>query len=226
MIVLKILLIYLVTIAVMRIMGKSSIVQMTPYDLVAIIIVGTVASEPLISTEMWPSLIALAVIAGLHIAFSYLTLNQIGNRFFLGEPTILIKDGEIIEDSLEKSHLSVSQVLSILRSKGFPKVSDVEYAVLEPIGEISIIPKPANSPVTIEHLNLDYTDEGLPIGVVIDGRIQKRNLSLLKLSEEWLLQELADRRLSPKDIIYAYVTEKTKMLMINVRPQTKQKRRT
>lgn len=82
--ILKILSLYLITIMIMRLMGKSTIIQMTPYDLVAIIIVGTVASEPLISTEYWPTLAVLAILVGLHILFSYLTLNQIGNRFFLG----------------------------------------------------------------------------------------------------------------------------------------------
>lgn len=201
----------------MRLMGKSTIIQMTPYDLVAIIIVGTVASEPLISTEYWPTLAALAILVGLHILFSYLTLNQIGNRFFLGEPTMLIKNGEILEDNLEKSHLSMSQLLSILRSKGYPKIVDVDYAILEPIGEVSIIPKVANTPVTVEHLKISIQDEGLPIAVIVDGRIQARNLELLGQTKEWLIEQLQQNNLNEKDIMYAYVNEKSKNLNINRR---------
>lgn len=215
--ILKILSLYLITIMIMRLMGKSTIIQMTPYDLVAIIIVGTVASEPLISTEYWPTLAALAILVGLHILFSYLTLNQIGNRFFLGEPTMLIKNGEILEDNLEKSHLSMSQLLSILRSKGYPKIADVDYAILEPIGEVSIIPKVANTPVTVEHLNISIQDEGLPIAVIVDGRIQERNLQLLGQTKDWLLEQLRHNNLNEKDIMYAYVNEKSKKLNINRR---------
>lgn len=215
--ILKILSLYLITIMIMRLMGKSTIIQMTPYDLVAIIIVGTVASEPLISTEYWPTLAALAILVGLHILFSYLTLNQIGNRFFLGEPTMLIKNGEILEDNLEKSHLSMSQLLSILRSKGYPKIADVDYAILEPIGEVSIIPKVANTPVTVEHLNISIQDEGLPIAVIVDGRIQERNLQLLGQTKDWLLEQLRQNNLNEKDIMYAYVNEKSKKLNINRR---------
>ncbi len=142
----------------MRLMGKSTIVQMTPYDLVAIIIVGTVASEPLISTEFYPTIWALAILVVLHILFAKLTLWQWGNRFFLGEPTIIIKNGQIIEDNIEKSTLSIAQILSILRSKGYPKISDIEYALLEPIGEISIIPKSENTPVTVQHLEISIED--------------------------------------------------------------------
>lgn len=215
--ILKILSLYLITIMIMRLMGKSTIIQMTPYDLVAIIIVGTVASEPLISTEYWPTLAALAILVGLHILFSYLTLNQIGNRFFLGEPTMLIKNGEILEDNLEKSHLSMTQLLSILRSKGYPKIADVDYAILEPIGEVSIIPKVANTPVTVEHLNISIQDEGLPIAVIVDGRIQARNLQLLGQTKDWLLEQLRQNNLNEKDIMYAYVNEKSKKLNINRR---------
>lgn len=215
--VIKILVIYIITIAIMRLMGKSTIVQMTPYDLVAIIIVGTVASEPLISTEFLPTLGALTTLVILHIIFSKLTLWQWGNRFFLGEPTLLVKNGEIIEDNMEKTMVSIAQLLSILRSKGYPNISDIDYAILEPIGEISIIPKAENTPVTVQHLDISIDDEGLPIAVIIDGRVQDKNLKLLGKSRDWLREKLQTNNLNVKDIIYAYVNEKTKSLQINKR---------
>jgi uncharacterized membrane protein YcaP (DUF421 family) len=213
----KILTLYLITIAIMRMMGKSTIIQMTPYDLVAIIIVGTIASEPLISTEFWPTVLALGILVALHILFSKMTLWQWGNRFFLGEPTLLIKNGEIIEDNIEKSMLSIAQLLSILRSKGYPKVTDVEYALLEPIGEVSVIPKAENTPVTVQHLQISIDDEGLPISVIVDGRIQYRNLQLLDKTKEWLLTQLRSQSLEQKDVLYAYVNEKNKKLHIHKR---------
>ncbi|MGD6970702.1 DUF421 domain-containing protein [Rossellomorea aquimaris] len=213
----KVLVLYLITIAAMRLMGKSTIVQMTPYDLVAIIIVGTIASEPLISTEFWPTISALVILVGLHVLFSFLTLSQWGNHFFLGEPTLLIKNGEILEDNLEKSKISLIQLTSILRSQGYPKISDVDYAMLEPIGEVSVIPKVENTPVTVQHLNLKIDDEGLPISVIVDGKIQTRNLKLLGKSTEWLETQLTNSNLHHKDVIFAYMTEKAKNLIISKR---------
>ncbi|MDT9023526.1 DUF421 domain-containing protein [Rossellomorea yichunensis] len=213
----KVLVLYLITIAAMRLMGKSTIVQMTPYDLVAIIIVGTIASEPLISTEFWPTIAALVILVGLHVLFSFLTLSQWGNRFFLGEPTLLIKNGEILEDNLEKSKISLIQLTSILRSQGYPKISDVDYAMLEPIGEVSVIPKVENTPVTVQHLDLKIDDEGLPISVIVDGKIQTRNLKLLGKTTEWLETQLTNLGLHHKDVIFAYMTEKAKNLIINKR---------
>jgi uncharacterized membrane protein YcaP (DUF421 family) len=214
---LKILCIYLLTIAIMRLMGKSTIIQMTPYDLVAIIIVGTIASEPLISTEFKPTLYALVILTALHILFSKLTLYQLINRLFLGEPTLLIKNGEILEDNLEKSKLSIAQLLSILRSKGYPQIADVDYAMLEPIGEVSIIPKVANTPLTVQHLEISIDDEGLPISVIVDGKIQYRNLKLLGKTENWLLNYLKSSKVEVKDIIYGYINEKSKKLYLNKR---------
>ncbi|MFC7784783.1 DUF421 domain-containing protein [Rossellomorea sp. GCM10028870] len=213
----KVLVLYLITIAAMRLMGKSTIVQMTPYDLVAIIIVGTIASEPLISTEFWPTIASLVILVGLHVLFSFMTLSQWGNRFFLGEPTLLIKNGEILEDNLEKSKISLIQLTSILRSQGYPKISDVDYAMLEPIGEVSIIPKVENTPVTVQHLGLKIDDEGLPISVIVDGKIQTRNLVLLGKSQEWLEAQLTNSGLHYKDVIFAYMTEKAKNLIISKR---------
>ncbi|WP_082234586.1 DUF421 domain-containing protein [Halobacillus massiliensis] len=219
--IIKILSLYLIAIVIMRLMGKSTIIQMTPYDLVAIIIIGTVVSEPLISTEYLPTIYALGILVSLHIVFGKLTLWQWGNGFFLGKPTILVKNGEIVEDNIERSRLSIAQLLSILRSKGYPKISDVEYAMLEPIGEVSVIPKPGNSPVTVEHMDICIDDEGLPIAVIIDGKIQHKNLVLLGKSKEWLLDHLDQHDLQDKDIIYAYVSEKTKRLKINKRKKKK-----
>lgn len=217
MIFLKILSLYLITIVMMRLMGKSTIIQMTPYDLVAIIIVGTIVSEPLISTEYKPTLIALGILVFLHIIFSYLTLNQLGNRFFLGEPTLLIKRGQILEENLKKSRLSVSQLLSILRSQGYPKVSDVDYAILEPIGQISVIPKVENTPVTVQHLHISLDDQGLPIAVIIDGKVQEKNLKLLNKNKEWLLNQLKDKNIKVSQVIYGFVGENSNHLTINLR---------
>ncbi len=221
MIFLKALSLYLITIIIMRFMGKSTIIQMTPYDLVAIIIIGTIASEPLISTGYKSTLIALGILVFLHIFFSFLTLNQIGNHFFLGEPTLLIKEGQILEENLKKCRLSVAQLLSILRSEGYPKVLDVDYAILEPIGQISVIPKVENTPVTVQHLHINIDDEGLPISVIIDGKIQEQNLKLLNKDKKWLLHELNIKNIALSEVIYAFIGSKSNTLSINLRTSLK-----
>ena len=148
-ILLKGILLFTTGIIVMRMMGKSAITQLTPYDLMAIIIIGTVISEPLISTEIKPTFFSLIGLIIFYIIYSKLSLNQAFNKLLLGHPTILIKDGKIIEENLEKEHISLIQLTSILRVNGYPKVDEVAYAIIEPTGELSILPKTEFRSVTI-----------------------------------------------------------------------------
>jgi len=202
----------------MRLMGKSSIVQLTPYDLVAIIILGTVVAEPLISTEFMPTVIRAAILVLFYIIFAKLSLNQIMNRFLLGEPSILIKDGQIIEQNLEKEHLSLMQLLSILRTAGYSKLTEIDFAVLEPTGSVSVIPIPSARPVTLADLDIEREYEGIPMAVIIDGIVQKGNLKLVDRSEEWLLEKLKQKGIdNSKDIFYAFVEDKSDKLYLSLR---------
>lgn len=215
---LKIILMFIVGILIMRVMGKSTIVQLTPYDLVAIIIIGTVIAEPLISTEIKPTLLALAVLVALYIIFSKLSLNQFFNKILLGRPTILIKHGKIIEENIEKQRISLIQLTSILRANGYPRLDEIEYAILEPTGEVSILPKSNVRSVTISDLDIKAEYEGLPIGVIIDGKVQKKNLQLIDKDEDWLKSELEKEGISKiKDVIYAYAIDKSDDIFFNLR---------
>jgi len=202
----------------MRIMGKSAITQLTPYDLVAIIIIGTVVAEPLISTKIKPTLFVLTILVVIYITFSKLSLNQVFNKILLGRPTILIKHGKIIEENIESESISLIQLTSILRVNGYPRLDEIEYAILEPTGEVSILPKANVRGVTTSDLNIKTEYEGLPIGVIIDGRVQKKNLELIGKDEAWLKKKLEEEDLKDiKDVIYAYATDKKQDITFDVR---------
>ena len=143
---------FIATIAGVRLLGKSAIVQLTPYDLTTIVILGTLAAEPLVNPSFWIALAGMAVLVLSHIVFSGLTLTPLGNRLLLGEPTILVKHGKILKENLAKSRVSVRQLLASLRFVNQPDLADVEYAILEPIGQLSVIPKPQARPLTPEDL--------------------------------------------------------------------------
>lgn len=214
----KVILMFIIGIFIMRIMGKSAITQLTPYDLVAIIIIGTVVAEPLISTKIKPTLFVLLILTILYIIFSKLSLNQFFNKMLLGRPTILIKHGKIIEENIKKEHISLIQLTSILRVNGYPKLEDVEYAILEPTGEISIIPKPEVRGVTANDLNLEVEYEGLPIGVIVDGKIQEKNLKIINKDKKWLENKLKEEGINNiKDVVYAYATDQKDDLIYDLR---------
>jgi uncharacterized membrane protein YcaP (DUF421 family) len=215
---LKTTLLFTTGILLMRIMGKSAITQLTPYDLMAIIIIGTVVAEPLISTKLKPTLFVLGVLVALYMIFSKLSLNQFFNKILLGRPTILIKHGKIIEENIEKEKISLIQLTAMLRVNGYPKLEEVEYAILEPTGEVSILPKGEVRSVTTSDLNIKTKYEGLPIGVIIDGKVQVRNLLLINKDEEWLQGKLKEEGIGDiKDVIYAYASDETEDVVFDIR---------
>lgn len=201
--------IFVVSVIGTRLLGKSTIVQLTPYDLVAIFIFGAVASEPLVTTEFKKTLIGLGALVATYLFFARLTLKQKANEFLLGEPTILVKNGKIHERNLQKTHTSLMQLLAILRTGGFPKLADVDYAILEPTGNISIVPRPGARPISMDDLDIKRPYEGLPLALVIDGRPQLGNLKLISKDEEWLRSELARRGFDRiKSIIYTSINDR------------------
>lgn len=215
---LQILIMFVLTIGLMRLMGKSSIVQLTPYDLVAIIIVGTIVAEPLISSDFVPSIVRVMIVVGFYLIFAKLSLNQIMNKFLLGEPSILIKHGQIVEDILEREHISLIQLLSILRTAGYSKLTEIDFAILEPTGSISVIPVPAARPVTLADLDIEGQYEGIPMALIIDGTVQKRNLKLVDKDERWLQDQLIEEGIDNiKDIIYAFIDDQSEELHYSLR---------
>ncbi|SKC38946.1 DUF421 domain-containing protein [Maledivibacter halophilus] len=216
--ILKTAILFATGILLMRVMGKSAITQLTPYDLMAIIIIGTVVAEPLINTKLKPTLIVLGALLVLYIIFSELSLNQFFNKILLGRPTILIKHGKIIEENIEKEKISLIQLTAILRVNGYPKVNDIEYAILEPTGEISILPKADIRSVTPSDLGINVEYEGLPIGVIIDGKIQRKNLKLINKDEEWLKNKMREEGIDNiKNIIYAYASDEKDEIVFDLR---------
>jgi uncharacterized membrane protein YcaP (DUF421 family) len=214
----KVLILFTMGITIMRLMGKSAINQLTPYDLMAIIIIGTVVAEPLISTKLKPTLFTLLILIILYVIYSKLSLNQFFNKLLLGRPAILIKHGKIIEQNIEKEHISLIQLISMLRVSGYPKLEDIEYVILEPTGEISIIPKPEVRSITASDLNISTQYEGLPIGIIIDGKVQRQNLKLINKDEQWLEKKLKEEGIKDiKDVIYAYATDQSDEIFCDLR---------
>lgn len=186
----KVIILFSLSVVVIRFMGKAALAQLTPHDLTAIIFLATLAVSPIASEKISEAVVGIIVISIIHISFSKLTLFRWLNRLFIGHPTILIKHGKLIKANLARSHYSLVELLASIRTAGYPDISDVEYAILEPTGEISILPKKDVIPVTPRHLNIDVQYQGLPIAVIVEGRVQHHNLKLINKDENWLLEQL------------------------------------
>jgi len=202
------LVIFTAAIVATRLLGKAAIVQLTPFDLVAIVIIGTLIAEPLLQGDLGGSLVGVGLLVLLHVFFSRLALFGRVNKLLLGEPSIVVEHGRIVVENLRRNSLSVAQLLAILRSSGYPYLEDIEYALLEPIGQVSVLPRQATH------------NRGLPLPVILDGAIHGPNLELAGKTSDWLTREL--RRLglgTTAPVLYAYV-EKPDTLYVNLKDGT------
>lgn len=172
-----------------RIIGHRSISQMTAYDFAAIMIMANVAAEPLVYKTESKSLIGSLVIALMSVFIGWLSLRKPFYNLDVN-PSILIVNGKILQEELGKNRINLPFLLSLLRLQGYANVSDVEYAILEPNGNLSVLPKSQARPVQPQDLKLDTHYESLALPLVIDGEIQYNNLKYANLTTDWLYLEI------------------------------------
>ena len=136
--------------------------------------------------------VPILVLMAAEVVASFLTVrSEVARSVISGRPSIIISGGKIVWNELQEARISLDDLLEQLRMKGYPDISDVEFAVLETSGEVSVIPKSQRRPVCPADLGIDTSYEGLPVTLVVDGKVRKNNLRLVNLTEEWLRSELA-----------------------------------
>lgn len=123
----------------------------------------------------------------------------------MGTPTILIEHGKILQDSFCKVRYDINDMLEQCRIKGYYDISEIEYAIVEANGELSIMPNGSNKSVTIKDMNLKIEKQGLCANVIIDGKIMYHNLKVINKDEEWLNKELKLKGKKIEDIILSTV---------------------
>lgn len=157
-----------------KLIGKKQISELSFFEYVSGITIGSIAGEIIMGLDNhWASGIVSIMIFGLVTLFAdMLALKSKSFRdFFEGKGTIFIKDGKILEDNLKKERYSIDDLSSLLRQKNVFKAADVEFAVLEPRGDLSIMLKKENQPLTPKDLQLNLPQEKEPQTVIMDGNI-------------------------------------------------------
>lgn len=178
---------------VTKMLGKKQVYQLSLFDYVIGISIGNFAAEMSINLETnYINGITAVVIFGL-VAYlvTILTMKSIHlRRFFMGVPTILIEHGKLSEKGLKKVKFNINDLLEECREAGYFDISEIEYAIMETNGQVSILPKGESKPLNIKDMNLKPQKQGLCSNVIIDGKIMKKNLQNIHKDEKWLHQEL------------------------------------
>ena len=181
---------------VTKMLGKKQVSQLTLFDYVIGISIGNFAAEMTINLESNEinGILAVVLFGVFAYIISILTMKSIVlRRFFMGTPTVIIQDGKILEKNLKKVKFDINDMLEEVRSAGYFDLSQVDYALMEANGKLSILPKPEYRPLTPKDMNLKVTKEGLCSNVIIDGKIMYNNLKNINKDEEWLKKQLKVR---------------------------------
>jgi uncharacterized membrane protein YcaP (DUF421 family) len=190
-----------------RITGKKQLSQSTFFDFLTAIAIGDIAAQRLSDPEepLLPWLAGTTLWFLLIVAVDLVVLKSrpLG-KIVEGEPTVLIENGRILERNLARNYLRVDELMAQLREKGYFNPSQVEFAIFETDGNLSVQPRSQHRTLTPYDLNIQTDYEGVSRELIVDGRVIRPNLHAMGLSEAWLLSQLRQRGYQgPTDVFYA-----------------------
>lgn len=194
--------------ALTKVLGKRQISQLSLFEYITGITIGSLAAY--ISLELdstwYLGVISLIVWVGVSLGIELLQLKSKKFRDFVdGTPTVLIKDGKILEDNLKKERLTNEDLMEQLRSKSIFRIADVEFAVIEPNGGVDVLLTRVNQPLTPNHLGIKVAPEQEPQAVILDGKIMDEPLATIGLNRAWLNVELEKIGVAVENVYYGQV---------------------
>ncbi len=178
---------------VTKMLGKKQVSQLSLFDYVIGISIGNFAAEMSINldTNYINGTVAVIIFGVVAYIVSILTMKSIYlRRFFMGVPTILIEHGKLLVNGMRKVKFDLNDLLEECRINGYFDISEIEYAIMETNGTVSILPKGEYKPIVMKDMKLKAEKQGLCANVIIDGKVMKNNLDNIHKDEEWLIQQL------------------------------------
>ncbi len=178
---------------VTKLTGRKQISQLNIFDFIIGITIGNISAEMAVNKEvsLLSGVVAIVIYAMFSILVSYLTSKSIkARRFFTGAPIVVIQDGKLLRDGLDKIRFDVNDLLEECRVNGYFDLSEIEYAIMESNGQISFLPKSKFKPLTPNDMKMKVPYQGLTANLVIDGNIMYQNLKEIGKDEKWLRKRL------------------------------------
>ena len=216
-ILIRTLIVYVVLILTMRLMGKRQIGELEITDLVTTLLMSEIASLPITNQEI-PVLYAavpMITLLILEILSSVILIrlpwlkNTVSAR-----PTVIIQNGSLRQSALRDLRISLDELMSEIRQQGLTDLSQVEHAILEKNGKLTVLPKARYAPPTAEQLRLPVKEEGLMHIVYCNGMYSKVGLSLIGKEQTWLVRELKRRGLCREELFCVTANEKGELFWI------------
>lgn len=202
---------YIIVLIVMRFMGKREIGQLQPFELAISIMIADLATLPMAETGI-PITNGIIPILGLlvmHLLISVINLKSVKIREIMcGKPSILIYRGRIQEKNMKKERFTINELEERLRGNNVFNIGDVEYAILETSGQITVIQKPNKRNTIPEDFNIMPEYEGISYDLVVDGKVMKENLKKLGKDYNWLVKQVKSFGIKPEEALIATIDGK------------------
>ena len=198
--------IYLIVLIVMRLMGKREIGQLQPFELAISIMIADLASIPMTDpgVPIFNGIVPILGLLAMHLVITVLNIKSVNIRkITCGKPTVLVYRGKIDEEALKRERFTISELQERLRVKDVFNLGDVEFAILETNGEISVIQKPNKRNSIPEDFGIMPEYEGMPYDLIVDGKIMNENLNKIGKDEKWLYKQVVKFKTTPENVLIA-----------------------
>jgi uncharacterized membrane protein YcaP (DUF421 family) len=200
-----------------RILGQQLISQMTTFDFIASISLGTIAANLTFNTPIkaFNFLMAYAVFIVVTVIIALISLkSRQARKFFAGTPTVIIQDGRLLEDNMRKIRYTLDYLNQQLREKDIFNIDEVLQAMIEANGTLTVLKKPEYRSVTRQDLMLPVKQEKTPpIELIMDGILMEENINQSNLTFEWIQKELERRKLEIQDVVHAVLSPSGQIYM-------------
>lgn len=198
---------FIVLLFLTKLFGKTQLRELTPFDFISALILGELVGNAIFDKDVHLGMILFATMVwGLLIFGSdWITQKYRKSRALLeGSPSILIRQGMIDRKQLKKNKVDLNQLQSLLRQKDIFSIREVEYAIMESSGDLSVLKKSNYASPTIEDLNLPLKPVTLTYTIISDGIVDNNNLKEAGFNETWLMKQLKKNQVSkPEEVFYA-----------------------
>lgn len=211
------LIVYFALLLTMRLMGKRQLGEMELSEFVVAALIADLAAHPLqdMGIPLLNGLVPIVVLFCCEVLIAGLSLRSVRLRELLfGQPSLLIVKGEINQAEMRRNRFTLDELMQELRSQGSPDIRDIEYAVLETDGKLSLLPYPAAQPVTAAQMQLSPRGGGYPHIVICDGRVLEENLSRLGLDLDWLQAQLREHGCADSGAVYLMTVDENRSVFL------------
>ncbi len=215
--IIKSILIYSLALILSKLIGIKIISQINFFDFIVGISIGSMIAKIIIDKDhvVFSGLIALIMFTLLTIATSYLNLKSYTARSVINAKTlILVENGRIIDKNIKKLRITINELMMKLREKDVFSLEDVQFAIMESNGKLSVLIKADKKPVTPYDMNLKVKSLSLLNDIIIDGKIREKNLKISGIDKKWLQSELKKKKINNiEDVFYAGIDKNKKLII-------------